>query len=81
MMNQFTLVKKWQSNISSVCIFLKVSVGDIEMDVIKTLKKNFRRKRCDLRFLGSLKLPYLDNYFCGLSTACQYFINYLQNVK
>lgn len=43
MMNQFTLVKKWQSNISSVYIFLKVNVGDIEMDVIKTLKKNFRR--------------------------------------
>lgn len=42
-MNQFTLVKKWQSNISSVCIFLKVNVGDIGMDVIKTLKKNFRR--------------------------------------
>lgn len=42
-MNQFTLVKKWQSNISSVCIFLKVNVGDIEMDVIKSLKKNFRR--------------------------------------
>lgn len=41
MMNQFTLMKKWQSNISSVCIFLKVNVGDAVMDVIKDLKKEF----------------------------------------
>lgn len=44
MMNQFTLMKKWQSNISSVCIFLKVNVGDAVMDVIKDLKKEFQKK-------------------------------------